>query len=105
MKRLASESITLALHQYIPPWLICRGVKIRVIVVEGEELKTDTPSNVPFSILVPFGHTHSMTGLVLNLCPKVTSQVRLRVAPAMEEPELEIVTPGGEGPATQNGEV
>ena len=68
MKRLASESTTLALHQYIPPWLIRRGAKIRVNVVEGEELNTDTPSNVPFSILVPFGHTHSMTGLVLRLC-------------------------------------
>ena len=74
--------------------------------MEGEELNTDTPPNVPFSILVPFGHTHSMTGLVLRLCPKVTSQVRLQVAPAMEEPELEIVTPGGAGPAlTQNDDV
>ena len=74
--------------------------------MEGEELNTDTSSNVLFSILIPFGHTHSMTSLILRLCPKVTSQVRLRVAPAMEEPKLEIVTPGGAGPAlTQNDEV
>ena len=105
-KSLASESETLALHQYIPPWLISRGAKIRVNVVEGEELKTDTPSNVPFSISVPFGCTHSMTGLSLRSCAKITLQVRLRGAPTMEEPEPVIVTSGGSLPIfTQDDEI
>ena len=74
--------------------------------MKGEELNTDTPPNVPFLIRVPFGNTHTMTGLIISLCPKVTSQVRLRVAPAMEEPKLEIVTQGGAGPTlTQNDDV
>ena len=94
------------MHKYIPPWLILRGAKIRVNVVEREEQKTDTPSNVPFSILVPFRCSHSMTGLSLRMCAKITLQVRLRGAPAMEEPEPVTVTSGGLLPIfTQDGEI
>ena len=63
--------------------------------MEGEEQKTDTPSNVPFSILVSFGHTYSMTCLSLRSCTKITLQVRLLVVPAMEEPKLVKVSSGG----------
>ena len=74
--------------------------------MEGEELNTDTPSNVPFSILVLLGHTHSMKGLSLRTCAKITLQVRLRGAPAMEEPETETVTSGGSLPIfTQDDEI
>ena len=66
--------------------------------MEPEELNTDTPSNVPFSILIPFDLTHFMSGHPFTVCVNVTSQVRLRVFAAMEEPKIAVFTSGGSGP-------
>ena len=105
------EEAGIRIHNTIPApvytsIVICRGAKFSVNVEEGEELNTDTPSNVPFSIQVPFGNTHSMTGLSLRSCAKVTLQVRLWVVPAMDEPELVMVTSGGAIPIfTQDDEI
>ena len=76
MKKLASGSVTLALHQYTPVWLVFRGEKVSVIVVDGEELDDITSSNESSSI-GPSGPFHSMTGFTLRSCDKETLQVML----------------------------
>ena len=63
---LASMSVRVALHQYMPLRLVRRGLKNKVIVVEGEELVNDTSLRVVLSFIFPSGPTHSITGLCLR---------------------------------------
>ena len=71
---------------------MCRGTNI-----------TDTADSDVVSNMSPSGPTHSMEGVVLSACCKVTLQMRVRVFPAMERPELVIVTTGSSGTACGEG--
>ncbi len=94
MERLACGLSTLATHLYSPPSLVRRGEKV-TDTVRGDG--TETTTSVPFSILVPPGPTHSMEGVSLSCCSKVTVQERVRVVPAMEGPVLPTLTTGSAG--------
>ena len=69
--------LRLAMQSYCPPWEVRTGVKLSVLVDTSpspdiadsdvvETVTLDTP------LIVPLGHTHSMDGVVLSACRKVT---------------------------------
>ena len=90
------ESVTLALHQYMPLWLVWRGVKSRVKVA-GDELITDTSIIVRFSMIVLSGPIHSITMLSIRFWSKLTEHLRLYLSPAIEVLDALILTLGWPG--------
>ena len=107
MERLACGIVTPATHLYSPPWLVRRGenpTDTPTDVSRGNG--TETLTSVPFPTLAPSGPTHSMEGVSLRACSKVTVQVRVRVFPlAMEDPVLATPTTGSSGTAGGRGRV
>ena len=78
---------------------MCRGTNITNIADSDvvEMVTLDTPP------MFLSGTTQSIEGVILSACRKVTLQMRVRVFPAMERPELVIVTTGSSGTACGEG--
>ena len=96
METPANGIVTLALHMYIPPWKVRRGLKV-MTRVSGYIGNVDIPSTVPFTISTPLGPTTTILGGSLRRCGRVTVQVVVRVEPATEFSTEEICTSGSAG--------